>query len=70
MEGFFERFPLPPNYYAQRFTDSAACWSVDQVALSLWLRHCLEVPPLKMAKFAAVGSRLRRLRLDPGLKTV
>jgi len=23
----------------QRFTDSAACWSVDQVAPSLWLRH-------------------------------
>ena len=31
--------PLPPDY-AQRFTDSAAYWSVDQVALSLWLRHC------------------------------
>ena len=30
--GFCERFPLPPNY-----ADSAACWSVDQVALSLWL---------------------------------
>jgi len=32
--GFCERFPLPPNY-----ADSAGCWSVDQVALSLWLRH-------------------------------
>ena len=30
--------PFPPNY-AQRLADSAACWSVDQVALSLWLRH-------------------------------
>src|SRR6218665_2053875 len=37
--GFCERLPLPPNY-TQRFADSAACWSVDQVALSLWLRHC------------------------------
>ena len=32
MVGFCERLPLPPNY-AQRFADSAACWSVDQVAL-------------------------------------
>src|SRR6218665_2575756 len=39
MVGYFERFPILPNY-AQRFDDSAACWSVDQVALSLWLRHC------------------------------
>src|SRR6218665_974405 len=39
MVGFFERFPIPPNY-DQRFADSAACWPVDQVALSLWLRHC------------------------------
>jgi len=40
MVGFCERLPLPPNY-TQRFADSAACWSVDQVALSLWLRHCV-----------------------------
>jgi len=38
MVGFCERLPLPPNY-AQLLADSAACWSVDQVALSLWLRH-------------------------------
>ena len=25
-------------------TSLAACWSVDQVALSLWLRHWLLVP--------------------------
>jgi len=37
--GFLWAVPLPPNY-AQRFANSAACWSVDQVALSLWLRHC------------------------------
>src|SRR6218665_1795682 len=36
--GFLRAVPLPPNY-AQRFANSAACWSVDQVALSLWLRH-------------------------------
>src|SRR6218665_2200309 len=39
MVGFCERPPLPPNY-VQLLADSAACWSVDQVALSLWLRHC------------------------------
>ena len=39
MVGFCERLPLPPNY-AQRFAGSAACWSVEQVALLPWLRHC------------------------------
>src|SRR6218665_3688099 len=42
MVGFCERLLLPPHY-AQGFADSAACWSVDQVALSLWLRHCLRI---------------------------
>jgi|SRR6218665_1742770 len=27
------------SHPTQRLADSAACWSVDQVALSLWLRH-------------------------------
>src|SRR6218665_986024 len=36
--GFCERLPSHPTTL-QRFADSAACWSVDQVALSLWLRH-------------------------------
>ena len=39
MVGFCERLRIPPNY-AQLLADSAACWSVDKVALSLWLRHC------------------------------
>src|SRR6218665_3073383 len=41
MMGFCERLRIPTNY-AQLLADSAACWSVDQVALSLWLRHCTD----------------------------
>jgi len=43
MVGFCERLPLPPNY-----ADSSASWSVDQVTLSLWLRHCAEAPKTVM----------------------
>ena len=34
--------PLPPwsvTYFMDGPYDDPACWSIDQVALSLWLRH-------------------------------
>src|SRR6218665_1862698 len=65
MVGFYELFPLPPNY-VQRFADSAAGWSFDQVALSLWLRHCAG-PSVWNSRIPHVCSKLKtRLLALPG----
>ena len=63
MVGFCERHPLPPNY-VQLLADSAACWPVDQVALSFWLRHWCQ-PSVSLNKRILINNELPLMPTTP-----